>query len=171
MEQEVSSCLSCQIVRGERPVPGGMLIRGRYWALSHGNPCNVRGYLVLCALRHVEFIGDLQDHELSEMGVMLGKASAAIQQVTGAERVYSLSAAEVERHTHVHLIPRLPGMPNRASLFLKPFFDGMWGVDESAVLPSIEQLRPLLASLTYTPSSRTRLVDDFEPSSVAPRRT
>ena len=170
MEREVSSCLSCQIVRGGRPVPGGMLIRGRYWVLSHGNPCNAPGYLVLCAHRHVEFIGDLQDPELSEMGVMLGRASAAIKQVTGAERVYSLHAAEVERHTHVHLIPRLSGMPNRASLLLKPFFNGTWGVDESTVLPLVERLHSLLASMTYTPSSRTRLVDDYEPSAMLPKR-
>ncbi len=164
MEQQQKTCFSCEVSTGQRPVPGGILVRGERWSIAHGDPCLAPGYLVVWTNRHVEFIGDLDDAEMREMGLMLGRASKAIQQVTGAERVYAVYAAEEVRHTHVHLIPRLRGMPDRASLLLQPFFAGEWRVDRSEVLTLVEKLRPLLASLVRVPWTRSGLPDDYEPS-------
>ena len=40
------------------------------------------------------------------MGVHLSRISRIVRRVTGCERVYVLSFAEVRRQVHLHLVPR-----------------------------------------------------------------
>lgn len=142
--QGSATCFSCEVNAGRIVPVGGILYRGPYWSITHGSPCFAPGYLVLWTNRHTDFVGELNEVEQVALGVLLTRASRAIQQVTSAERVYSVYAAEDVRHTHFHLIPRVKGMPNRASLLLKPFFEGDFQVSSDLVLPIVDRLRPLL---------------------------
>jgi diadenosine tetraphosphate (Ap4A) HIT family hydrolase len=72
----------------------------------HAAPCPVAGWCVLEVARPVATLDALDEEEARWMGVHLARISRAIRRVTGCERVYVLSFAEVHRQVHLHLVPR-----------------------------------------------------------------
>ena len=51
-------------------------------------------------------MAELGAAEHRRVGVMLAAATAALEEVLGAERVYTLSFCEVDRRLHFHIFPR-----------------------------------------------------------------
>ena len=68
--------------------------------------CAVPGYLVLSLKNNAESWGDLSIEQAQQLGVVMSKTIAAMEQVTGADRVYCLSFCEQLRTLHFHLLPR-----------------------------------------------------------------
>lgn len=76
------------------------------FVLDHADSCAVPGYLVLRLKWHANSLADLTAATAHALGPMLARASRAIEEVTGADRVYCLSFCELDRRLHFHLFPR-----------------------------------------------------------------
>jgi diadenosine tetraphosphate (Ap4A) HIT family hydrolase len=76
------------------------------FTLDHAEPNDIRGYLILRLKSPATSLGELSLETARALGPMLSKATAAIEQVTGADRVYCLTFAELDRRLHFHLFPR-----------------------------------------------------------------
>ena len=68
--------------------------------------CAVPGYLVVTLTNGAESLADLSEETSQQLGALLSKTAAAIEQATAADRVYCLSFCEQLRTLHFHLLPR-----------------------------------------------------------------
>jgi diadenosine tetraphosphate (Ap4A) HIT family hydrolase len=108
------SCIACDVVRGARPTPGGILLREGGFALhALAEPSPLRGWLVLTSERHARAWPDLDAGALAALGPLAARVMAAQRAVLGAEHVYAFSIGDAVRHFHLHLVPRYADTPER----------------------------------------------------------
>lgn len=108
------SCILCDVVRGSRPTPGGILVREGGFALhALADPSPLRGWVVLTSERHVRAWPDLDAAALAALGPLAARVMAAQRTVLGAEHVYAFSIGDAVKHFHLHLVPRYAETPER----------------------------------------------------------
>lgn len=83
------------------------LVRGQYWRVNLNQSFGIPGYLFLQCLRdEVGQFSQLSAHEAAEMGILLQRASRAIETVLKPELVLTGRYGLVPGHTiHFHLMP------------------------------------------------------------------
>jgi diadenosine tetraphosphate (Ap4A) HIT family hydrolase len=108
----VSGCMACRANADELQAPGGVIYQDAEWRLEHSlSPAPLAGWLVLKPRRHCEGLEALTAAEAAALGPLLRDACAALQAVTGAEKVYCIFLGEAVAHLHLHLISRAPDHP------------------------------------------------------------
>ncbi len=108
------SCIACDVVRGARRTPGGILLReGGLVLHALADPSPLRGWVVLTSERHVRAWPDLDGAALGALGPLAARVMAAQRTALGAEHVYAFSIGDAVRHFHLHLVPRSPDTPER----------------------------------------------------------
>ncbi len=108
------SCILCDVVRGVRPTPGGILHREAGLVLhATADPSPLRGWVVLTSERHVRAWPDLDPAALAALGPLAARAMAAQRTALGAEHAYAFSIGDAVRHFHLHLVPRYADTPER----------------------------------------------------------
>jgi diadenosine tetraphosphate (Ap4A) HIT family hydrolase len=81
-------CLACDLTRGARPLPGGVIREIRHWRLEHCvGPLGV-GTLIVKPKRHVERVAELERDEAVELGPFMVEAAAVAAALTPSEQVY-----------------------------------------------------------------------------------
>lgn len=118
---EHPDCLVCQKLRGERLPPGGALYSDEWVYASHafippGQSAAYLGWTIIEIRRHISGLGEMTEAEAQALGLAIQRISRALQQVTGAERIYALVSGHAVDHLHLHLIPRYPGTPKEYDL-------------------------------------------------------
>lgn len=86
------------------------------WRAALAFNSTLPGWLVLVPLRHVAAMHELTAHEAEELGLLMRRASLALQATTGCEKTYVMLFAEAEgfAHLHVHVVPRMADQPVEA---------------------------------------------------------
>lgn len=84
----------------------GLVYEDAVVTLRQADFCAIPGYLVLRLKNGAESMADLEPAEARHVGVMLARAARVLEDAAGAERVYILSFAEIDRRLHFHLFPR-----------------------------------------------------------------
>jgi diadenosine tetraphosphate (Ap4A) HIT family hydrolase len=74
----------------------------------------VPGWLLLVTNRHVPGPAHFDDAEAREFGLILRYTEKLLEELTGAERVYTAALGESSPHFHAHLVPRYEVMPKDA---------------------------------------------------------
>jgi diadenosine tetraphosphate (Ap4A) HIT family hydrolase len=111
---DTEPCLACDLVRGARPLPGGILLREGGFALHVlADPSPLAGWLVLTSERHARAWYDLTPAEAAALGPLAARVMAAQRAALGAEHVYAFAIGDVLRHFHLHLVPRYADTPER----------------------------------------------------------
>src|SRR5512142_2980325 len=111
---QAESCLACEVIRGARTLPGGILLREGGFALTVlADPSPLRGWLVLTSERHARAWYDLAPAESAALGPLAARVMAAQRAALGAEHVYAFAIGDVLRHFHLHLVPRFADTPER----------------------------------------------------------
>jgi diadenosine tetraphosphate (Ap4A) HIT family hydrolase len=82
------------------PLPGGL------FRLEAADFCAWPGYALLRPVSGTLSPAEFSAAEADQFGPALARVAAALEAATGAERVYLLAFAEVDRRFHVHLLPR-----------------------------------------------------------------
>lgn len=108
------TCPACDLVRGARTLPGGLLLREGGFALHVlSDPSPLRGWLVLTSERHARGWYDLTPAESAALGPLAARVMAAQRRALGAEHVYAFAIGDVLPHFHLHLVPRFAETPER----------------------------------------------------------
>jgi len=81
-------------------LPGGL------FRLEAADFCAWPGYAILRPASGVDSPAGFSPEEAAALGPTLSRVVAALEAATGAERVYLLAFAEVDRRFHLHLLPR-----------------------------------------------------------------
>ena len=74
----------------------------------------LEGWLVLVVRRHLTAVADLSEAEAAELGPLIKRVSAAVEEVVGCDKTYVAQFAEHpdHPHVHVHVIPRPRDLPD-----------------------------------------------------------
>lgn len=122
------SCLGCDVNAGKIPTPGGLLHRDDLWVVDHiiglkpDDPIPLKGFLIICPVRHVEHIHLLTDEEQLNFGLLLADVTNALAHVMRPEKIHVCSFGEEVGHVHWYVIPRLAGMPKSGLRLLHEIF-------------------------------------------------
>lgn len=76
------------------------------FTIDHASDCAVPGYVVVRLKGAATSLSELDPHTARAFGPLLASAAKAIEAAVGADRVYCLSFAELDRRLHFHLFPR-----------------------------------------------------------------
>ena len=111
MNKSLKGCLSCHTVSGIVRPPGGIIYENSHWIvfLGAGSLSVPQGYIVL--RRHCEEMSELTSEESSTLGTVMRSTTQVFQTVLKPARVHLGLYAEVVRHIHWHVVPRLSNMP------------------------------------------------------------
>ena len=111
MDKEPPVCQSCNTVLGFVPPPGGIIYENNHWIvfLGAGSLSVPQGYIVL--RRHCEEMSELTTEESCTLGTVMRSTTQVFRNVLKPARVHLALYAEVVRHIHWHVVPRLPNMP------------------------------------------------------------
>lgn len=126
----MTSCLPCDQNAAVSLPPREEVWRSAHWRVAHAFDTALPGWLVVLATRHVVALDELVPEAAGELGRLLHRLTAALRATTGCEKTYVMMLGEAEgfSHLHVHVVPRMPGLPEE---LCGPRVFGLLGVDEA----------------------------------------
>ncbi|MGD1861112.1 MAG: HIT family protein [Leptolyngbyaceae cyanobacterium] len=108
--EPVADCLACQIISGDRTVPGGVIAENAWWLADHCIGKHGVGAIVVKTRAHRENFWELSPNEAASLGPFLQQMTRAMQIALGAERIYINSwVDQPPYHIHFVLQPRFAG--------------------------------------------------------------
>ena len=134
----VAGCYSCDQQAVPTLPPREDVVHTEHWRFAHAFNSTLPGWLVLLPTRHVLSFTDLSPAAADELGGLVRRMSAALQQVTGCVKTYLMQFSEAEgfSHLHLHLVPRLADHPDDAR---GPSVFALMAGEESQWLPERER--------------------------------
>ncbi|MCO6004395.1 hypothetical protein NE236_05315 [Actinoallomurus purpureus] len=147
MADPQDSCLTCELLSGTRPLPGGRIHEGSGWVVAHCvGPLGV-GTLVVKPVRHVLHVADLDEAESAALGPLLRRTAAAVTEVVRPEQVYVClwsHAGGVPGHIHFVVQPVTEADMRRFGAFGPELQRAMFRAGE---LPEESQVEAVCARL------------------------
>lgn len=81
-------CMACDLAEGRRPLVGGRIAETEHWLVEHCiGPLGV-GALIVKPRRHVTRVSELDPAEADELGPLLKRTAAVVDDLTDADQVY-----------------------------------------------------------------------------------
>lgn len=105
MMDDVDGCLACDLTAGRLPLPGGRIHETAHWIVEHCvGPLGV-GALLVKPRRHVVAVGELGDEESGELGPLLARSTAVVDELVQPEQVYVGLWSHAGRvRVHIHFV-------------------------------------------------------------------
>jgi len=104
----VEGCLACDLSEGRLPLPGGVIHSTQHWLVEHCvGPLGV-GTLIVKPRRHVTRVSGLTGDEAAEVGPLLHRSAAVVDDLIEPEQVYTClwsHAGGVPVHIHYVVQP------------------------------------------------------------------
>jgi diadenosine tetraphosphate (Ap4A) HIT family hydrolase len=70
-----------------------------------------KGHIILAVKEHVTTFTDLKPAQAADIFELALRTAKRAEEIIGAEKYYIVSIADMVRHFHVHLLPKMPGDP------------------------------------------------------------
>ena len=102
----VAGCYSCDHLATARAAPREDILTTEHWRVAHAFNSTLPGWLVLLPTRHLTSFTGLTAEAADELGGLIRRLSAALEEVTGCVKTYLMQFSEAEgyAHLHVHLV-------------------------------------------------------------------
>ena len=104
-----SGCAICEWLEGEPP--GGWVVETEHWRAGVFPGFDVPGWLFLGMRRHAEGPMAMDGDEAATYGPTVARLTGAVQEATGAPRVYVIAYGELYPHWHCLVSPRGEDVP------------------------------------------------------------
>jgi diadenosine tetraphosphate (Ap4A) HIT family hydrolase len=107
------ACAVCATLSG----PGRLepLYEDALWHVRAApSPPGVPGWMMMISRRHVAGPAHFDDAEARAFGLALRHFERVLEEVTGAQRIYTAAMGESAPHFHAHMVPRTATMPKDA---------------------------------------------------------
>lgn len=102
-------CLLCRVAEADAYLQRRRVWSDAYWRLSVLLQGPVAGFAHLEPWRHIPYVTDLDGPEAVTLGPVLARATAALREATGADKVYVYVFGDRVPHLHFNLAPQHPG--------------------------------------------------------------
>ncbi len=152
----MTGCYPCRMnAAGSDLPPRERVYDDGLWRIAHALSSTLPGWLVVLPKRHITSLAELTPEEAAALGPLLQRLSAALAEVTGCVKTYVALFAEAEgfEHLHIHVVPRVPDLPDDRR---GPRVFGYLAEDEADWLPEPQRDRlaaQVGAALSAAPSS------------------
>ncbi|WP_155371176.1 HIT family protein [Catellatospora vulcania] len=110
-ETPVGDCLLCRPADADGFFDRRRVWEDQYWRLSVVLRGAVAGFAHLEPHRHIPYVTALDGPEAATLGPVLSRATAAVREATGADKVYVYVFGDRVPHLHFNLAPCHPGGP------------------------------------------------------------
>jgi diadenosine tetraphosphate (Ap4A) HIT family hydrolase len=112
----VPGCFSCDQQAEASLPPRDDIVHTDYWRVAHAFNTTLPGWLVVLPTRHVTAFTQLEPEAADELGGLVRRLSAALEETTGCVKTYLMQFSEAEgfSHLHLHVVPRLSDHPEDA---------------------------------------------------------
>lgn len=98
-------CLACDLASGRVPLPGGLIHETEAWRVEHCIGPLGLGTLVVKPKRHVLRVSELTAAESRELGPLLQRSAAVIDELLAPEQVYVCSWSHAGgAPVHIHYV-------------------------------------------------------------------
>jgi diadenosine tetraphosphate (Ap4A) HIT family hydrolase len=87
--ERLEGCLACDLAEGRLPLPGGVMYETADWFVEHTVGPLALGTLILKPKRHVTRVSQLTEAEAAELGPLLRRAAAVVDELVEPEQVYT----------------------------------------------------------------------------------
>jgi diadenosine tetraphosphate (Ap4A) HIT family hydrolase len=110
----VPGCFSCDQQADPSPPPREDVTHTDHWRVAHAFNSTLPGWLVVLPTQHVTSFAELAPEAADELGGLVRRMSAALEEVTGCAQTYLMQVSEAAgfSHLHLHLVPRMPDQPD-----------------------------------------------------------
>ncbi|BCJ77518.1 hypothetical protein CS0771_70620 [Catellatospora sp. IY07-71] len=102
-------CLLCRVAEADAYFRRRRVWADARWRLSVLLQGPVAGFAHLEPWRHIPYVTDLAGPEAATLGPVLARATAALREATGADKVYVYVFGDRVPHLHFNLAPHHPG--------------------------------------------------------------
>jgi diadenosine tetraphosphate (Ap4A) HIT family hydrolase len=85
----VKGCLACDLAEGRLPLPGGVIHETANWFVEHTVGPLALGTLILKPKRHVTRVSGLSHEEAAELGPLLLRSAAVVDELVKPDQVYT----------------------------------------------------------------------------------
>ncbi len=101
----MEGCLSCDLIEGRLPLPGGVIHESADWFVEHCiGPLGV-GTLLVVPRRHVTRVAELTPMEAAELGTLLQRTAEVVDRLVAPEQVYTCQWSHAGRTpVHIHWV-------------------------------------------------------------------
>jgi ATP adenylyltransferase len=101
----MDGCLACDLASGRRELPGGVIHQTDAWLVEHCvGPLGV-GTLVVKPKRHVTRVAELTPEEAIELGPLLQRSAAVVEELVAPDQVYvCLWSHAGGQAVHIHYV-------------------------------------------------------------------
>jgi diadenosine tetraphosphate (Ap4A) HIT family hydrolase len=134
-----AGCLSCAIVRGEKPTFGGTIAETAGFHVHQDVAYPIPGLVIVASKRHVKALDELTGVEAAEFMALVHAIRVQQRKVLDVEHVYYFYNEDTTHHFHVWMVPRYEWM--------------------SKFGRSVESLRPVLLHARDHMNSREELAE------------
>jgi len=109
-------CFACEQQAQAFLPPREDIVHTDHWRVAHAFNSTLPGWLVLLPTRHIESFTQLTPQAADELGGLIRRLGIALEAATGCVKTYLMQFSEAEgySHLHLHLVPRMPDMPEEA---------------------------------------------------------
>lgn len=141
-------CGVCRMLEGPREQ---VVYEDELWQVRPiGQPWGVPGWMLMIAREHVAGVAHFDERRAADLGPRLKYLESALEEVTGALRIYTAMLGETYQHFHAHMVPRSAEMPKGAkgwSVFdlERAARDGEIEIRDAEMLRVISEYRVLLS--------------------------
>ncbi len=107
------ACYPCEQQSALSLPPRESILQTGHWRVVHAFNSTLPGWLVLLPIRHVTAFTGLTSEAADELGGLIRRVSAALEEITGCVKTYLMQFSEQDgfSHLHLHLVPRLMDHP------------------------------------------------------------
>jgi len=75
----------------------------------YSNDAIKKGHIILASKEHVKTFTDMKPEQAADLFELALRTARRAEKIVGAEKYYIVSIADMVRHFHVHLLPKMPG--------------------------------------------------------------
>jgi diadenosine tetraphosphate (Ap4A) HIT family hydrolase len=110
-------CFTCaQTARGTDAPQRERVATTGHWRVAHAFDTSLPGWLVIVPRQHVLAFDELSIQACVELGPLVHDLTSALRECLGCTKTYLMQFSEAQgySHLHLHLVPRMPDMPEEA---------------------------------------------------------
>jgi len=117
-QKKIKGCIFCKAYKSKKDSKNFVILRSKHcYAILNTFPYN-NGHILIIPNRHIRSLEKLGDHELLDINKTLVKVKAVLKKVLSPDgfnigiNIGKFAGAGVEKHIHMHLVPRWAGDTN-----------------------------------------------------------
>ncbi len=111
---KMGKCVLCEQCRDE------ILVENDEAFVIHAGDPIMPGHLIAATKGHVETLSQMTPGQAGGLFALVAEAARRAVPVTGAEKYYIVSIADMVRHYHIHILPKMPGKEPLGPFIMSP---------------------------------------------------